>query len=764
MVGGALADQLGFVVADPDPAPEPDSLRSFVVEVQNGSVSYGSITTTLPTNVDVSAIGETTDLTSTEGGGVRITTEQQFNLCGANTRNGGANYVLPELAQTFEISLGNTVPLPGDWTVGWAAQVIAGDGTVVPIGLTGTTMASTEHVEWEWVPAELPAVTVKQEDGTVLVLGETNTFDVVPMNGSITDTLPTGFSLTGDPYDPLSPYTATITYGEDVAVEAQQMSAIGKQIQIVSGNNFAGTRFGQVLLEGISLTEIAEIQHMPAPEVNPTCPATSLIFADGTAIFSGDTSNATLGGNLPPGGGAANVTRADAYTFAAFASTYELTLRADYDASVSVIQGTCNDGSYLDINPLPADPPDRVWTFEIILGEPYLVVVHGAAPGEHGAYDVQLTAINTGPDNDACEDAFSLIFDGSDLGLSGSTDGATNDPQLDISSPVIFYNVLNNAGARVQASTAISADYAAGLSVYEGLSSCSNPVVVPFVSKDPENGEQLMVFFNMEIGENYIYAVHGQQADDAGNFSLSITEVEPPANDRCTMADPLSILPGQATFITDTIVGATPDPDVPGADTLPTGGAFYGVPGTGGSYRGQLSSDSNVYLPVVFKGGCGDGLVVVPIEDPDGGAGTFRTVFAFETEVGEDYFILVHGATPSDVGLFTLEIESVASAPRFVRGDGNSDGLIDMADGLKLLGFLFLGREPPECLDAAHATDSGTVLDLADAVFVFGYLFLGRDAPRPPTPSGADYAVGDCGIDETPDGFGCGVESQKCAQ
>ncbi|MBI4607255.1 MAG: hypothetical protein HY721_35265, partial [Planctomycetes bacterium] len=57
------------------------------------------------------------------------------------------------------------------------------------------------------------------------------------------------------------------------------------------------------------------------------------------------------------------------------------------------------------------------------------------------------------------------------------------------------------------------------------------------------------------------------------------------------------------------------------------------------------------------------------------------------------------------------------------------------------LGYLFLGRDAPGCLDAADADDSG-VLELTDAVFLFSHLFLG--GPAPPAP-GAEA----CGPDPT---------------
>ena len=93
--------------------------------------------------------------------------------------------------------------------------------------------------------------------------------------------------------------------------------------------------------------------------------------------------------------------------------------------------------------------------------------------------------------------------------------------------------------------------------------------------------------------------------------------------------------------------------------------------------------------------------------------------------------------------------------PRFVRGDSNSSGAVDISDGVHALEFLFRGGEAPLCADAADADDSG-VLELTDPVFLFNHLFLG--GPQPPAPGPSD-----CGADPTPlDGLLC-VESPGCA-
>jgi hypothetical protein len=98
----------------------------------------------------------------------------------------------------------------------------------------------------------------------------------------------------------------------------------------------------------------------------------------------------------------------------------------------------------------------------------------------------------------------------------------------------------------------------------------------------------------------------------------------------------------------------------------------------------------------------------------------------------------------------------------FVRGDANSDGNIDLSDGVGILGFLFQGFAPPACRDAADSDDSGG-LDLTDAVKIFNWLFLGGPAPNPPSPSTGTYPPANCGPDPTTaDGLDCATLSATC--
>lgn len=84
----------------------------------------------------------------------------------------------------------------------------------------------------------------------------------------------------------------------------------------------------------------------------------------------------------------------------------------------------------------------------------------------------------------------------------------------------------------------------------------------------------------------------------------------------------------------------------------------------------------------------------------------------------------------------------------FVRGDTNGDGLINIADAVVALGYLFQGAAV-NCRDALDANDDGA-LDISDPIYHLAYQFSGGLPPPPP------FGVfpTSCGLDPTPDAGG----------
>jgi hypothetical protein len=87
------------------------------------------------------------------------------------------------------------------------------------------------------------------------------------------------------------------------------------------------------------------------------------------------------------------------------------------------------------------------------------------------------------------------------------------------------------------------------------------------------------------------------------------------------------------------------------------------------------------------------------------------------------------------------------NATRFLRGDADHGGGVDLTDAILVIDYLFLAAPPPVCADAADA-DNNDALDLSDPIAILNMLFLGTGPLPPPGPQS-------CGPDPTPDGLGC---------
>jgi hypothetical protein len=89
---------------------------------------------------------------------------------------------------------------------------------------------------------------------------------------------------------------------------------------------------------------------------------------------------------------------------------------------------------------------------------------------------------------------------------------------------------------------------------------------------------------------------------------------------------------------------------------------------------------------------------------------------------------------PSLVDSFALVnglLNIIPDTTPFVRGDANSDDLVNISDPQFTLGYLFLGTDPPSCFDAADSNDDG-VVNIADPIDTLGFLFAGTHSSLPP--------------------------------
>ncbi|MFN0059466.1 MAG: di-heme oxidoredictase family protein [Planctomycetota bacterium] len=153
--------------------------------------------------------------------------------------------------------------------------------------------------------------------------------------------------------------------------------------------------------------------------------------------------------------------------------------------------------------------------------------------------------------------------------------------------------------------------------------------------------------------------------------------------------------------------------------------------------------------PVDF-GGPGAGTVWR--NDPDFPAETAYSVATFY-DSGVSGKVLAQswefGGFNGDQGVLAAlyrEALQVASEPLFVRGDCNQDGAIDIADAVRLLGFLFAIAAAVDCDSACDNNDDGST-NIADVIFELSAIFLGGPLPPPPYPT--------CGTDSTRDTLPC---------
>ncbi len=85
---------------------------------------------------------------------------------------------------------------------------------------------------------------------------------------------------------------------------------------------------------------------------------------------------------------------------------------------------------------------------------------------------------------------------------------------------------------------------------------------------------------------------------------------------------------------------------------------------------------------------------------------------------------------------------------RFLRGDSNDDGQVDVSDAVAVLGYLFQGGEAPYCADASDANDDGEI-NIGDPILMLRSLFQGTARISAPYPR--------AGYDRTPDELDCDV-------
>jgi len=161
-----------------------------------------------------------------------------------------------------------------------------------------------------------------------------------------------------------------------------------------------------------------------------------------------------------------------------------------------------------------------------------------------------------------------------------------------------------------------------------------------------------------------------------------------------------------------------------------TGGFVVGSTKANRMHLARLGPAGDFVCEASF-GGISTGLSVIQSDD-EGIVATGRVRLG--RDLGEDVYLL-----------------KVSPERPFLRGDSNHDDTVDISDAIGILQWLFVGADPPPCLDAADADDN-CLIDLSDAVFILQFRFKGGVFLSEPYPAP--------GLDSTPDLLGCGVASE----
>ena len=112
---------------------------------------------------------------------------------------------------------------------------------------------------------------------------------------------------------------------------------------------------------------------------------------------------------------------------------------------------------------------------------------------------------------------------------------------------------------------------------------------------------------------------------------------------------------------------------------------------------------------------------------------------------------LIAITTTITMAIVFVGIPRGALPAEFIRGDVNSNGVVDINDAVLVLRHAFLnGPSALACLDAADVADEGHV-SVSSVVYSLRFLILGDNRPPSPYPT--------CGADPTPDRLSCDTSS-----
>ncbi|MCC7111493.1 MAG: hypothetical protein IT382_19520, partial [Deltaproteobacteria bacterium] len=259
-----------------------------------------------------------------------------------------------------------------------------------------------------------------------------------------------------------------------------------------------------------------------------------------------------------------------------------------------------------------------------------------------------------------------VAWDGAPLELSGDTSSAPNAATYDVECQSQFlldhqdmlYALSAPRAGRIAAE--LSADFEAV--VYALRGDCSAPQRVQCGPAGPA------VLIDVAAGDPLILVVDGRATDEEGPFSLRLSYADPPANDLCAQAQPVSAVADADVVVTGTLVGAAGNLSEPfechGFSAADDAGAdvFFDVLSpVAGSL--EITIDANFDVVLAAPGACG--VSATPADRCD----VYSPRLVLPSAAGEHHLIAVDGNDELDLGSFALTVRARGRPPTATAGE-----------------------------------------------------------------------------------------------
>jgi hypothetical protein len=310
----------------------------------------------------------------------------------------------------------------------------------------------------------------------------------------------------------------------------------------------------------------------------------------------------------------------------------------------------------------PGFPFGSSVTFDSEDGKSYRILVASDETSQAGIFDLSLWTYQR-PPNDSCSKSIELTVN-DPIPVAG-TNNAALITKLDCTGSAgttqdfrgVYYAFAGTGNVMTVSTCHPSTDFQTSLAVQEGCGSDECVVEMdPGFSTFCAQAFGSTFTFDSKSGESYRVFVHGDDTTSTGNFAISVQDYMPPPNDSCGSA--IALVSGVS--ITGSTVGATLD-DTCGMPN-PGRGVWYVIAGTG-EVMEVTTANAGTDFPTALNviKGCGGDCVENNVDFLR--SNPFGQTITFDSESNTNYYIFVHGASPSDVGTFEVSAKTFPRPP-----------------------------------------------------------------------------------------------------